>query len=84
MVDQAVADGKLAPAQKDWAIKAGKRDLGELQNFLGSAPAFPGGATVKGDPKPEKGKLTEEEVVICSALGLTHEAYLKSRDEGVL
>jgi phage I-like protein len=84
MVDQAVKDGKLTPAQKDWATKLGKQDVAELQSFLGTAPIFPGAGTVKGEPKAEKGKLTEEEAAICSALGISEADYLKSRDEGVI
>jgi len=82
MVDSAIEGGKLTPAQKDWAVKLGKRDIAELQSFLGDAPVFPG-AKPHGDRKIErqKGKLTDEETAICAKLGLSHEAYLKSRDE---
>lgn len=80
MVDQAVSAGKLTPAQKDWAIKLGQKDAGELQSFLGSAPVFAGGRQVEGQPGPEKGKLTGEERAICAQLGVTEADFLKSRD----
>ncbi|WP_067734483.1 phage protease [Novosphingobium naphthalenivorans] len=85
MVDAASSGDapKLTPAMRDWAIKLGKRDIGELQSFLDTAPAFEGAkSTVKGEPPAaEKGKLTEEEAEICAAMGMTKEDFLKTRDE---
>lgn len=80
-VDQAVEKGKLPPSMRGWAINLGKKDEGELNAYLGLAPAFVGGATVTGDPTPEKGKLTDEEAAICSMLGLSEADFLKTRDE---
>ena len=80
-VDQAVAAGKITPGQKDWAIKLGKKDVGELQSYLDITPGFGAGRTVDGKPKTEKGKLTEDERAICSQQGLTEEEFLAARDE---
>lgn len=80
-IDQAVADGKLAPAQKDWAIALGKKDFPSLQSFIGDAPAFKGGQQIDGDPPTEKGKLTQEERVICAQLGVSAADFMKTRDE---
>lgn len=55
--------------------------MGELQSFLGSAPAFAGGRAIEGKVAPEKGKLTGEERAICSQLGLTEEEFLATRDK---
>ncbi|MBD3728754.1 MAG: hypothetical protein IE933_03530 [Sphingomonadales bacterium] len=80
MVDQAVAGGKLTPGQKDWAIALGKKDVGELQSFLGTAPTFKGGSLIESNaPGSEKTKLTDEEQAICSQLGLSEDDFLKSR-----
>lgn len=79
-VDQAVADGKLPPAMKDWALALGKKDPAELHAYLGKAVPFQGGATIKGDPAPEKGKLTDEEKAICAMMGVTEADFLKTRD----
>lgn len=80
-VDQAVEQGKLAPALKDWAIDLGKKDLAALQSYLGTAPAFDGAASLKGEPPAtEKGKLNAEEQAICAQLGLSETDFLKSRD----
>lgn len=81
-VDAAVADGKLAPAQRDWAISLGKKDQAALAGFLASVVPFGGDkATVQGDPKPEKGKVTAEEVAIASMLGVSEADFLKTRNE---
>lgn len=79
-VDQAVAEGKLAPAMKQWAIDLGKKDEPALASFLASAVPVLGGQQVKGTPVPDKGKLTEEEAAICAQLGLDEAEYLKTRD----
>jgi phage I-like protein len=84
MVDDAVAGGKLTPAQKDWAVRLGKTDIGELQSFLGSAPVFPG-AKPHGDGKvPSRHtQLTEEEVIACEMTGTSHEDFLKAKNEEI-
>lgn len=80
-VDQAVKDGKLPPAQKDWAIALGKKDPGELAAYLKTAVPFAGATPlVEGEPVAEKGKLTAEEKAICGAMGLSEADYLKTRD----
>lgn len=82
-VDAAVASGKLPPAMKDWAIDLGKKDEAALNSYLAAAVPFPAGATVTGEVKPEKGKLTDEEKAICSMTGVSEADYLKIRDEEV-
>lgn len=80
-VDQAIEQGKLAPALKDWAISLGKKDIGELQSYLGKAPAFKADSQLQGDPPAtEKGKLNAEESAICAQLGISEADFLKSRD----
>ncbi|MGE4302453.1 MAG: phage protease [Novosphingobium sp.] len=84
MVDAACEAGKLPPSDemRKWAIDLGRKDEAALNSYLGNAPAFPGAKpTVQGDPKPEKGKLTEEEAAICAMLGVSEADYLKTRDE---
>lgn len=83
-VDAAVASGKLPPAMKDWAIDLGKKDEAALNSYLAAAVPFPAAATITGDVKPEKGKLTEDEKAICAMMGLTEADFIKHRDEGSL
>lgn len=79
-VDSAISEGKLAPAQKDWAVRLGKKDIGELQSFLGTAPVFPGAKpTVKGDPKGDVTKLTAEESAVCSVMGWDEAEFLEQK-----
>lgn len=42
IVDQAIAAGKLLPAQRDWALGYGKSDMAALSAFIASAPVIPG------------------------------------------
>jgi phage I-like protein len=79
-VDAAIEQGKLTPAQKDWAVKLGKRDISELNSFLATAPVFKGGKVIEGKPASGAGKLTEDEAAICAMLGVSAEDYLKTRD----
>lgn len=80
-IDGAIEGGKLPPAQKDWATELGKKDFASLRTYLDTAPAFNGGETVKGDAPVEKGKLTQEERVICAQQGLTEAEFLAARDD---
>lgn len=83
-VEAAVSSGKLPPAMKDWAIDLGKKDEAALNSYLAAAVPFPAGAAITGEPKPEKGKLTEDEKAICAMMGLTEADFIKHRDEGNL
>ena len=78
-VDAAIEEGKLTPAQKDWAVKLGKQDISELNSFLATAPTFKGGKVIEGNPETRKTALTEEEAAICSMMGVKPEDYLKAR-----
>lgn len=80
MVDQAVADGKIPPSMKQWALDLGKSDEPALATFIAGAVPLANGATIKGDPKPERGKLNDEERAMCAATGVTEAEFLKSRD----
>ncbi|MFO6448925.1 phage protease [Erythrobacter sp. NE805] len=79
-VDAAIEEGKLTPAQRDWALKLGKQDISELNSFLATAPAFKGGKVIEGTPETRKTALTEEEAAICSMMGVSAEDYLKARN----
>lgn len=78
-VDAAIEQGKLTPAQKDWAVKLGKQDMSELNSFLATAPVFKGGKVIEGAPGTETSKLTEEERVVCSVMGWSEEEFLDQK-----
>ncbi len=55
VVSQAINDGKLLPAQRDWALGLGKKDLASLNAYVATAPKIAalsgnqtGGATPPG------------------------------------
>ncbi|QDH35842.1 phage protease [Porphyrobacter sp. YT40] len=79
-VEGAIKAGKLTPAQRDWALKLGRKDVSELNSYLATAPTFEGGKVIEGKPASGAGKLTEDEAAICSMLGVSAEDYLKTRD----
>lgn len=78
-VDGAIKVGKLTPAQKDWALKLGRKDISELNSYLATAPVFEGGKVVDGKPGAETSKLTEEERVVCSVMGWSEEDFLDQK-----
>ena len=78
-VNEAIEQGKLTPAQKDWAMKFGKQDLSELNSFLATAPVFKGGKVIEGKPGEEASKLTEDERVVCSVMGWSEEEFLAQK-----
>ena len=79
-VDAAIKAGKLAPAQRDWALATAKKDLAAFQGYVDSAPAIVTPAAPApapgGDPEAA---LTDEEKAVCRTLGITEDAFKKSR-----
>lgn len=82
-VDAAIAEGKVTPASRDWAMSYAAKDFEGFQTFAASAPVLvkPGAvaartaaaASGKGD------KLTEDELQVCKALGIKPEDFQKTR-----
>ena len=79
-VDAAVAEGKIAPAMKQWAIDLGKKDAAALASFIQNSVPFAGTAQIKGDPAPKKGELSDEERATCAMTGVSEADFLKVRD----
>lgn len=78
-VDQAIADGKLPPANRDWAMKAATRDLADFQAFVAAQPVLTArqltpAAIVEGEPV-----LTESDLVAMKATGVSREAFIAAR-----
>ena len=82
-VEKAMAEGKLAPAQKDWAISFAAKDPDGFNKFIEGQP-------VVVDPNAEEAgktpalatKLNDEQKAICSATGVSEEAFLKTLNAG--
>lgn len=84
MVDQAVAGGQITPGQKDWALKLGRKDVGELQSFLGTAPVFEGARThAEKKVAVTVTSLTEEQVIACEMTGTSREDFLAALNKEI-
>lgn len=80
-LNQAIKDGKIAPASRDYYARqcAKPGGLDEFRAFCQAAPSIaPAAVAGGGAPTPGTDGLTESQRAICSAMGLTPEAFLKS------
>lgn len=79
-VDAAVRAGKIAPAQRDWALAYAKKDLAEFDKYVEAAPVIlspdEAGRT---DPPTGEVTLTAEEKAVCKQSGLSEEKYLATK-----
>lgn len=83
LVDQALGDGRLLPAQKDWAVSLGRSDLASLTTYLAAAKPLPAlaGSQTRGqrpqvdDIDPET-QLSKDELAVCSATGVDPKDFL--------
>ena len=82
-VDAAIETGKLAPSMRQWGIDLASKDEPAFASFVKDAPTFEGAKikTPAGDPKPQKGILSDEEKAVCSQMGVSEADFLKERDE---
>lgn len=81
-VDAAVKAGKVIPALRDWAVQLHRSDPAAFDKYVAAAPVLvDGGTRLAGPPDATGSSLTPEEKQVCSALGLTEEAYLAQRKE---
>ncbi len=78
-IEQAQTDGRLPPALVAHATSI--TDGAQLDAFLAALPVGGLGSTaIEGDAaKGAKGKLTADEIAVCSAMGLTEEEYTAAR-----
>lgn len=76
LVDQALNDGRLLPAQKDWAIAYAQRDLDGFKKYIGATPGLLGPAKAPpADNRTGEHGLTTAQLAICSNMGLDPKAY---------
>jgi len=88
LVDEAIAEGKLAPAQKEAAIELGKRDLEMLKKWIETSPAAFKDLikeTKPGEMSPNKfnypGKVDEERLALHQqAIQLCREKNISYRE----
>jgi len=79
LVQVAMKEGKITPAQKEWAVNYAKSDPEGFKVFVAkAAPVIPGDMSPAApDKKPDE--LSETEMVVCKQMGLSKEDFLKHR-----
>ncbi|SFM67028.1 phage protease [Nitrosomonas communis] len=83
VVEIALSEGKLLPAQEEWARNLGKENLTSLKQYLASAqPIAALTGTQTGGKPPEgndnKGELTDDQLALCKVMGITPEDFKKN------
>lgn len=76
-VAAAMAAGKVAPAQKDWAMTYAKADLKGFGLFVGKAPVVVPLADLKKPPKEESARMDDATLAVARDLGVTEEDLKK-------
>lgn len=84
-VAKAKADGKISPAMEAWATDYAKKDLQGFIAYASQAPAIvtPGksGAGAKAPAGGNAHGLTDDELAVCSQMGLDPAAFAKTKPE---
>lgn len=82
-VEDALANGRLLPSQKDWAIQLGTKDMAALTAYLNSTPAIAAlsGSQTGGQPPAATATTTlaSDELAVCAAFGMTPEEFAKAK-----
>lgn len=80
-VEEAMKAGKIAPAQKSWALEYYRQDPGGFQTFVARAPQLvPTRMELKlSRDFPVPGHLQPEELALCRSLNLAPEQYLQAK-----
>jgi phage I-like protein len=76
-VEQAVNDGKVTPAQKDWAMDYAKRDLAGFRVFVSKATVVIPQGRIAGNEKPADGALDATQLEINKQCGIDLETFKK-------
>jgi phage I-like protein len=78
-VEAAIKAGKIAPAQKDWALDYCARDPAGFDKFAGGQPTILSGGRVAPEGAAADA-LTPEEKSLCSTLGIKEDDFKAERD----
>lgn len=84
LVEDAVKNGKLTPAMKDWGLAYASKDPTGFESYLASVPAIiaPGAdpnLAGKEEVAAHASGLTSAELEVCANMGLMPEAYAKNK-----
>jgi phage I-like protein len=80
-VEEAMKAGKIAPAQKSWALEYYRQDPGGFQTFVARAPQLvPTRMELKlRQDSQVPGHLQPEELALCRSLNLSPDQYLQAK-----
>ena len=80
-VDRAVREGRVAPASKEWALDYARKDPKGFEAYVKDAPVIvrPGSVMGDGPPVDADAALDAEQKAFCSRMGISEEAFKKSR-----
>jgi phage I-like protein len=80
VVEEALKVGKVAPAQKDWALEYYRQDPEGFRTYLARAPKLvPTGEVLEFTKEGRGGNLLPEELALCQSLNLAPDEYLKAK-----
>lgn len=77
----AMKDGKITPAQKEWADEYAKRDLEGFKVFVAKAPVVVVLGKVVGEDKPADGAIDDVQMQINKMCGVDAETFKKYNKE---
>jgi len=81
LVDDAVTAGKVAPANRDMYLALCRSEEGRKQfgEFVKTAPALVNTEQSQGQDNKDKTKLSDEELAMCRAMGITEAEFLAAK-----
>lgn len=84
LVQPALADGRLLPAQEAWARELGASNIASLKTYLDAAKPIAAlkGSQTKGEPpggSESDANLSAEELAVCKATGIDPVAFKSAR-----
>jgi phage I-like protein len=80
-VDQAVKDGKVTPAAKDYHLNACKDEAALVAFNQMVAASVPFGAQAPAQPQGDQVALNQVELDVCTAMGIAPEAFAAAKKE---
>ena len=84
MIESALEDGRLVKPLESWARDLAKKDVAALTAYLGAAKplaALKGSQTRGEAPADDKTGLTQDELAVCSRMGITADQYKAAKED---
>lgn len=84
LIEEALGDGRLLPAQRAHAEAMGRADMAALSAFLGKAApvaALSGMQTRNAPPPHAVAALSASEKAVCRAMGISEDDYIQSKEQ---